>query len=434
MINYSNRFRESLRFLIVVFLLITLVSCFANSPDAGSPDDGDSLLIHQKKLKSKSTVETIVSLPGYLAFLPLKVVFEGQKFIIAQAFEGNFLAQVLDVLTTDDGKRGIFPTYSSTAGGGLKFFQRGLISPDSKLSLSATAGLRERRRFQMRFKRVALSKTINSEALIKYHFQPDESFFGIGPNSDEDDRSNFAHELVRADLDVGFQLNQQNRIGIMAGFDRNEILRGRNDTYPSTNQVPAFESLPGMQTIVEMGKLELEIRHDSKNHPGMPTSGFEALLRGGVFQEVNGDRFGFTRLTADVSRYFHLFFNRAIKLRVAGELTEQFEDRRIPFYYLSEIGRAETVRGFARGRFRDKDMVLGSIEYRYPIWQIINTHLFVDGGTVANDIFKDFSVNDLKWGFGIGFQIWNMEGIISDFAIARSRDGTRFYLGLNTSL
>ncbi|MFZ0391039.1 MAG: BamA/TamA family outer membrane protein, partial [Calditrichia bacterium] len=365
-----------------------------------------------------------------------KIIFEVQKFFIGMAFSppsrDSFTARILNVLMTDDGKRGIVPTYSSSAGGGLKFFQRGLISPDSKLSLSVTAGLRDRRRFQLHFKRIALSKIINSEILAKYHFQPDESFFGLGPNSARDDRSNFAHELVRADLDIGFRLNEQNRIAILPGFDRNKILAGRDDAYPSATEVPGFESLPGMNSTVQIAKLELEIHHDSRNHPGIPTAGFEALLRGGVFQEVSGDRFGFTRLKMEVSRFIHLFYNRALKLRVAGELTGQFQDRSIPFYYLSEIGRSETVRGFTRGRFRDKDMILGSIEYRYPVWNIINTYFFLDEGTVANNIFKDLSAKNLKQGYGIGFQMWDAEGVLMDFTIARSREGMRFYLELNT--
>ena len=92
------------------------------------------------------------------------------------------------------------------------------------------------------------------------------------------------------------------------------------------------------------------------------------------------------------------------------------------------------MRGFARGRFRDKDMVLSSIEYIYPIWQIINTQLFFDVGTVSHNVFKELNSDDLKYGYGVGFQLWNAEGVTSEFSVANSEDGIRFYLGINKSL
>ena len=223
------------RILMIALLLIASITCFANPTDTTrfSARYADSLLIHQNKLKSKSTVEMIVSFPGYVAFLPLKIVFEVQKFIIAQAFEGNFLAEVLDVLTTDDDTRGILPTYSSSSGGGLKFFQKGLFTPNSKLSLSATMGLRERKQFQLKLKKIEFSKRINSQFLVKYHFQSDESFYGIGQDTRVDDRTNFANELGNAEFNVGIQFSEKNRVGIMAGYDRNKISKGRNSRYPS---------------------------------------------------------------------------------------------------------------------------------------------------------------------------------------------------------
>lgn len=424
------------RILMIALLLIASITCFANPTDTTrfSARYADSLLIHQNKLKSKSTVETIVSFPGYVAFLPLKIVFEVQKFIIAQAFEGNFLAEVLDVLTTDDDTRGILPTYSSSSGGGLKFFQKGLFTPNSKLSLSATMGLRERKQFQLKLKKIEFSKRINSQFLVKYHFQSDESFYGIGQDTRVDDRTNFANELGNAEFNVGIQFSEKNRVGIMAGYDRNKISKGRNSRYPSTTEVASFSSLPGIERVIQIAKLQLEIRHDSNFHPGNPTAGFDVLMRGGIGQEINKDEYGFYKLTIDVSHYFPLFYNRTFKLRFAGEFTEDIKGRLIPFYYLSELGRSETIRGFARGRFRDKDMVLGSVEYSYPIWTIINAQLFLDAGTVSHNVFKYFDISDLKYGYGVAFQLWNEEGVMSDFTIAHSEEGFRFYLGINKSL
>lgn len=436
LLKREYNFTKYLGILVFVFLLVNLNFIYAGSETEINEKavDADSLKILKQKYENKGTLDNLLSLPGYLAYAPIKFVFEGQKFLISQAFEGNFLARVLDVLTTDDGKRGILPTYSSAGGGGLKFFQKGLFTPKSKLSLSATFGLRERKQFQLKLKNIEFSKRVNSQFLVKYHFQSDESFYGIGPETDNADRTNYARRLATADLNIGIQLSDKDRIGILAGFDANEILKGRNKKFPSTTEIVSFSSLPGMSSEIQMGKLELEAIHNSNFHPGNPTSGFDVLLRGGIFQEIDKSDFGFSQLTVDASYYFPLFYNRTIKLRIAGEFTEDIKDRLIPFYYLSEMGRSETIRGFARGRFHDKDMVLSSIEYSYPIWQIINTQLFFDIGTVSHNVLKNFNKDDLKYGYGVGFQLWNAEGVTSEFSIAHSEDGIRFYLGINKSL
>jgi hypothetical protein len=411
----------------------------ALEPDSARSARADSISILRHKYRGQTTVEELVSLPGYVVYAPLKFVFEFQKFLIQQAFEtriieGNIITEVVDVFISNDGRRGIIPTYSSSAGGGLKFYQRGWISPKSKLSLSATMGLRGRQRYQLKFKNVEFGPRVNSQLLVKYHFQSDESFYGIGPASSSGDRTNFANKFITADLNVGVQVGGNNRIGIIAGFDRNDISHGRNKRYPSTTDIASFAALPGMEGEVKMGRLQLEIYHDSRNHPGRPTTGVEAILRGDVYQQVGDDKYGFSQLYADASYYFHLFFNRALKVRFAGELRDPFKNRQIPFFYLSELGRSETIRGFTRGRFRDRDMILGSVEYIYPIWERINAHLFFDTGTVSPNILKYFDTAGLKNGYGIGFSVWDNEGILGNFATAHSSDGFRFYLDLNVSL
>jgi outer membrane protein assembly factor BamA len=79
-------------------------------------------------------------------------------------------------------------------------------------------------------------------------------------------------------------------------------------------------------------------------------------------------------------------------------------------------------------------MVLGSVEYIYPIWEKINAYFFLDAGTVSNNIVDEFDVDNLKYGYGTGFLFWNAEEVITDFSVAHSRDGFRFYLELNVSL
>ncbi len=172
------------------------------------------------------------------------------------------------------------------------------------------------------------------------------------------------------------------------------------------------------------------VLRDSRDRPANPSKGSEASLTAGLFQDFD-DEFRFWQLSADLRHYFHLFYNRILSLRVAGELTRPLSDREIPFYYLSELGRQETIRGFSRGRFRDRDMVLASVEYHYPVWRMINAMLFVDVGHVADDVFNDLSRDNFEFGYGGGIQVWGSEKLTTTFFVGKSQDELRFYFNLN---
>ena len=215
-------------------------------------------------------------------------------------------------------------------------------------------------------------------------------------------------------------------MGVIAGLDLNDILDSKDEDNPAI----AEGDLPGLTEQVEMGRLQIVISRDSRDRPANPSRGSEASLIAGLFQDFDDD-FRFWQLSADLRYYLHLFYNRILSLRLAGELNRPLSDREIPFYYLSELGRQETIRGFSRGRFRDRDMILASVEYHYPVWRMVNAVLFIDVGQVANDVFNDLSRDHFEFGYGGGVQVWGRGRLTTAFFVGKSQDELRFYFNLN---
>ena len=427
----------------LLLLFASVLPLFAQSEtDAtGKERRSDTVQVRRKKLGQKKTWEKAVSFPGTLVYLPLKLTFKLVKESIIFVDESKVISK-----THDDGRRGVLPTYADRTGGGIKAFQKGWLSPESKLTLSLTAGPRERQRYQLQFKRVSLfGDTLSSDFTVGYQFLSDESFFGIGPDSRESDESNFAHEQATAEASFGTKLGKSKTHGLserlsldaIIGYDLNDISEGKDKSLPFTTNLFNRKSLPGLEEQVSIGRLQIGLKYDSKNRSGNPSKGSEASLAVGVFEELDREsdyetsEFGFWKFKADLRQYIHLFYDRSLSFRLAGEVTEPFSDREIPFYYLGELGRGETIRGFSRGRFRDRDMVLASLEYRYPIRRRLDAMLFVDVGQVAFDIFSDLSTDDFEVGYGGGIRIWGAEGLVSMFVIGKSRDEFRIYFGLN---
>jgi len=118
-------------------------------------------------------------------------------------------------------------------------------------------------------------------------------------------------------------------------------------------------------------------------------------------------------------------------IRFASELTDPLPGKDVPFYYLSELGEGISFRGFERGRFRDFDLMMGSLEYRYPISSKLESILFTDAGQVSADIFSQYKSANWEFSIGAGIRYITSGGSVSKIELARSRDGYLVKITLN---
>jgi len=403
----------------ICILLIGVIQPLLAESGTVSAGDDDAAAWPEKQ-DSKDTWEKIVSFPGTVIYFPLGLLFEANKAVIGYFYDRRENLK---------GERsyGIQPIYDDRVGGGFRIFQKDLFSPQSRLTLSLSAGLKWRQRYQLRMERLSLfGGALLSDFLVQYQLLSTETFFGIGPDSHEENRSGFAHRQVTAEMSQYAMLSKQVRLRFVAGIDSNTILESKDEDIPGIIE----ENLPGLTDRIEMGRLQIAVSRDSRDRPANPSKGSDASLMAGLFYDLD-DQFKFWRLSADLRHHIHLFYNRILSLRLAGEAIRPLAGAEIPFYYLSELGRQETIRGFSRGRFRERDMVLASVEYHYPVWRMMNAMLFVDVGQVAHNIFSDISPDDIEFGYGGGVQIWGSEKLMTTFFTGKSRNELRFYFVLN---
>ena len=390
----------------------------------------DSVEFRHKKYAARYTWEKAISLPLEIIFLPVEFFFKGTNATIGYVDESKLIPRVKYFLTCDDGSCGVIPIYASLSGGGVKIFQKGWFVPESKSDLSLSAGPRRRQNYQLRFRYNKLfGKAISSDYLIRYRMLPDERYFFLNNKTDE---TNFAHEQFNGEATFGREFGNRRNLNVIFGLNVNNILEGRGGDSPSTSESFPKETPLGLSEQVKLIRLEIAAQHDSKNRPGKPSRGIEARATAGIYSQFGDDKFGFWKGSFDFKYFINLFYDRVLMLRIAGEITESVSGRKIPFYHLSELGRNGTIRGFERGRFRDRDMVLGTLEYRYPIWiRGIDALIFIDSGKVTPDIFNDNSGNNFNVSYGTGLRFWSREGLVSKLEIGWSDDGMRIHFGLN---
>lgn len=414
---------------LMVLLLILLLGSITLPAQEQPASAADSTEFYRQKYRSKQTWEHIVSAPGTLVSLPLVLFFKLNEALVGYIYDSKIIPKTKDFFTSYDETRGVYPVFSNRSGGGLKFYQEGIFNPRSRLTLTASGNLRERQNYRFEWKRIRLLDPLLFRMQLRYRYLPDEAFYGTGPDSRKADLSSFDHEYTMAE--AGFDLDLTRTLGLFSVFryDYNNAYDGDEhrpikDHYDKT-------TLPGLQSRVKIAQVQAGLTLDSRNRLGNPSAGNELTLSGTLFRDADGDRFNFWKLEGDLTQYLHFGYNRVLAIRLAGAMTEAEDGASVPFYFLSELGERESIRGFDRGRFRDLDMFLGSLEYRIPIWHSIDSFFFADAGQVANDIFKDLSAKDLQFGFGGGIRFYNTKDLVAVLQVAASKERFRIYFNLN---
>ena len=209
--------------------------------------------------------------------------------------------KVVDVFTSEDGRRGIYPVYSSRTGGGLKFYQEDLLFKESRLTLQMTAGPRWRQKYKAAFQDIRISNSIYADIIASSQVFPDEFFYGLGNEAPKKDRTNYTHKQGMAELTLGLKITEKLKAQTQIGYEANKIEGGRNKKIPSTTDPGLYneKTLPGLTEQIKLGRINLTLHYDGKNHPGRPTAGSELMFSGGVFTEFSNNSFGFWKASVE---------------------------------------------------------------------------------------------------------------------------------------
>ena len=145
------------------------------------------------------------------------------------------------------------------------------------------------------------------------------------------------------------------------------------------------------------------------------------LLRADADLVQGGDDVSFLRWSAEVQRFFTLFWRyRILAVRARIEKVHALgDDGIVPYVDLPTLGGSQRLRGYKRGFFRGEGALLLSAEYRYPIWDTWNAFLFFDEAQVF-DRFDQIKSDRFEYSWGGGLSLRTVQGFLVSVRLARS--------------
>jgi hypothetical protein len=269
-----------------------------------------------------------------------------------------------------------------------------------------------------------------TDLLLKYVDAGHVSFFGIGNDTTKDDKTNYGYSPIQLRITESFHPAKYIFGGGSFEFLKVETFAGNSDSSPSIEEVYNSRTAPGIGTDPEYNIVGLFGAFDWRQSPGYTTSGGYYRVDWYNYRGVNDDAStDFQRWDLEASQYIPILRgNQIIALRALASFTEVDDNEEIPFFLLPKLGGGEELRGFRSHRFRDRDRLLLTAEYRWTPSKFMDVAIFYETGKVAAQS-GDLDFNDLHDCWGIGIRLHAPAATMLRIELAHSNESTRIIFG-----
>jgi len=164
---------------------------------------------------------------------------------------------------------------------------------------------------------------------------------------------------------------------------------------------------------------------DSRDNIYFPSSGSYYRFMLTSFLSNLGSDYDFTEYRLDIRKYIPLFSSHVL----AFQSYMNFISGNAPFQMLSLLGGESVMRGFYRGRYRDRNLIAFQMELRIPVWRRLGLASFLGVGDVAGKI-SHLNMGEFKYsaGFGIRYLLIPEEKLNIRFDVGFGNDSWGIYI------
>lgn len=285
-------------------------------------------------------------------------------------------------------------------------------------------------RGSQRYRLAARAQTgrLGLDAEARWQRDAQVGFYGVGPDT-PDERALYRRETADVGLTGDFR-HAPLRLHAGLGYEDNRIREPIGGDEPSLSAAFDVEELfgaTGRQRYLRFGggaELDLTRRTDFQDR------GIRLRAQAVRYDGVSATESNFHKIRLEAQGLAALNPRQLLALRGRTDLTRGRGDG-IPFYRLAELGGEETAIGYPDTRFRDRDMVSLTAEWRYEIWRDIHNTMRVESflyfgeGAVGRRLGA-IAREDWRASYGFGFRVARSEALLGLAFLGFSEESVRF--------
>ncbi len=401
----------------------------------------DTTRVRETRKIKKSFGEIVADIPGEI----LKSPFYVAEFVTHTIATNPPVSEVTRLIDVGTKARKYIPIVGYNSRAGVKF-GIGLrrlkkIAPTDHIKGKVYYSTNDYQSYLVKFRIEKLfTQHLGLDLYFRYKKRPRESFYGLGIDSRKDKEASYTFENTEFKVEIPLHTDDRIYFSAIGGYQISNLYDGRHPEFQGDLDSIFADSdfaleegrLDGSRYVAFGGSFE----YDGRDNHGQPSRGTHLYARFMRFAGVNrSEGEDFSRYSLDLRQYLHVWRKRILAFRAYLQRFDANDanERATPIYMTSTLGGIDVLRGYVEGRFRDNDLALASIEYRYPIYDFIDAFLFVDEGRVYEKMTDEKFFQDWKYSFGFGLRLWNPRDVTAMAQVARSKEGTRFYFELGAT-
>jgi hypothetical protein len=321
--------------------------------------------------------------------------------------------------------RGVYPLFDSVYPGGGFAAGLGARQPFGDDGAVSVLGAYSWRGFWRVQTDVSLPTFASNRGRVsltaRYLDAPDVKYYGIGQDSDKDNKTFFGYTPWGGGGRLDFDLSRYLSVG--GGVNYIDIDTSGGSTEPSIEERFSPADTPGLE-LDQYKYINSTARalFDWRRRLGYAGSGGLYRVQFDDFYEKDNDQYSYRSLEAEAVQLIPLMrANWVIALRGLTTITDIDDTEAVPYFMLPSLGGGKTLRGYPDFRFRDRHRLLMTAELRWTPARFLDMAVFYDTGKVAARK-GDLNFEDLEDSYGIGMRLIGPQGYAFRVEVAHSRE------------
>lgn len=256
------------------------------------------------------------------------------------------------------------------------------------------------------------------------------NFFGIGNDAPREQETSYLYRPTTAGAAATFAPLDWLVVG--GGLDYLRVHTGSGNVAPSIEQIFTAADAPGLGASATylVGRAFAAI--DWRDAPLYSRRGGFYRVEYSTYADRD-DALSFDRVEIELVQYVPFVRdNWVLAFRGLASMSKADAGREVPYFMMEHLGGSRTLRGFPNRRFRDRNLLLLSGEYRWTPSHFLDMALFVDTGKVAARR-EDLNLDGLKTSYGFGLRFHSPSAVVVRWDFAWSPEGFKWIFSNRTA-
>jgi hypothetical protein len=267
---------------------------------------------------------------------------------------------------------------------------------------------------------------------VRWQDAPQLAVYALGPDSPRT-RADYSETKTEVSGQAIVTPVRFIKLGVGAAFERYDT-GGTDTSRASVEELFSPQEMPGIGADPEYFHSFVSAGLDSRRGPGYSRSG--TLLQAALhdYRQRSGGPYSFQRVDAIARQLIPILHgNWVIDLSVRTSTTTVEEGNRVPFFLLPDLGGSGELRGYSAYRFRDRNSIIFTGEYRWYVQEFVDMAVFYDAGKVVSRR-ADLDADDLKSNVGIGIRFHGPQTTAFRIEVAKGNEGMRLIFGFSAPI